>query len=345
MAQWCHCTGRTTGVGPAMLAEFGIGPAEESVYRALLRSPGASAAQVAADLDVPPDEVAAGIDALAALGLAVVDEDRHLVHVLPPDQAVSRLVEREERLLEERRQLIRRNLDAVPELVDDYVGNRRQFVSDRVELLTEPAHVRSRLFQLTSQARSSAWAIHLGPALDREGIASARPLDVALAERGIDCRMVVERSSLGPPHWNAYLNELSEIGHAVRVATALSQRCIIVDSRTAVVPSSSLERPGAYVLNGTSLVAPVVALFEEVWARAEVVGMDGDDDQAVTEARIRKVAALLARGLKDETVARRLGVSVRTVRRLIAATMDALGADSRFQAGVLAARNGWLDTE
>jgi DNA-binding CsgD family transcriptional regulator len=328
-----------------MLAEFGIGPGEESVYRALLRSPDATATQVAAALDVPPDEVAAAIDALVALGLAVVGQGHHSVHVLPPDQAVSRLVEREERLLEERRQRIRRNLDAVPELVDDYVGNRRQFVSDQVELLTESAHVRSRLFQLTSQARTSAWAIHLGPALDPGGIAAARPLDAALAQRGIDCRMIVERSSLGPAHWTAYLNELADLGHAVRVATAVSQRCIIVDSHTAVVPSSAVERPGAYVLNGTSLVAPVVALFEEVWSRAEVVAMDADDDHAVTEARIRTVAALLARGLKDETVARRLGVSVRTVRRLIAATMDALGADSRFQAGVLAARNGWLDTE
>ena len=43
-----------------------------------------------------------------------------------------------------------------------------------------------------------------------------------------------------------------------------------------------------------------------------------------------------------EQVARTLGLSLRTVRRRVAALMTELGADSRFQAGVEAARRGWL---
>ena len=50
----------------------------------------------------------------------------------------------------------------------------------------------------------------------------------------------------------------------------------------------------------------------------------------------------LAAGAKDEQIARTLGVSLRTVRRRIADLMTELGADSRFQAGVEAARRGWL---
>ena len=45
--------------------------------------------------------------------------------------------------------------------------------------------------------------------------------------------------------------------------------------------------------------------------------------------------------MKDEAVARRLGVSTRTMRRLVAATMDELGAQSRFEAGIEAARRGF----
>ena len=52
--------------------------------------------------------------------------------------------------------------------------------------------------------------------------------------------------------------------------------------------------------------------------------------------------ALMAAGLKDEVVARQLGLSLRTVRRRIARLMDELGADTRFQAGIEAARRGWL---
>ncbi|MFD1936887.1 hypothetical protein ACFSKW_35995 [Nonomuraea mangrovi] len=50
---------------------------------------------------------------------------------------------------------------------------------------------------------------------------------------------------------------------------------------------------------------------------------------------------MLAAGLKDEAVVRRLGVSLRTVHRRVSELTDRLGARTRFQAGLLAARRGW----
>ncbi|WP_344835625.1 hypothetical protein [Nonomuraea dietziae] len=44
----------------------------------------------------------------------------------------------------------------------------------------------------------------------------------------------------------------------------------------------------------------------------------------------------------DDSIARHLGVSVRTVRARFADAMAELGAQSRFHAGVEAARRGWL---
>ena len=52
---------------------------------------------------------------------------------------------------------------------------------------------------------------------------------------------------------------------------------------------------------------------------------------------------LLSQGDTDEVVARKLGVSVRTVRRMASELMAELGARSRFQAGVRASERGWLD--
>ncbi|PPG50853.1 hypothetical protein C5C24_08610 [Rathayibacter sp. AY2B3] len=56
----------------------------------------------------------------------------------------------------------------------------------------------------------------------------------------------------------------------------------------------------------------------------------------------RSILQGLAAGLTDEALAARLDLSVRTCRRHIAGLFDLLGAESRFQAGVLAARQGWL---
>ncbi len=59
-------------------------------------------------------------------------------------------------------------------------------------------------------------------------------------------------------------------------------------------------------------------------------------------ARERQLLTLLTAGYTDESAAVRLGISVRTVRRLVSGIMNRLGARSRFQAGVKAADRGWL---
>jgi DNA-binding NarL/FixJ family response regulator len=54
----------------------------------------------------------------------------------------------------------------------------------------------------------------------------------------------------------------------------------------------------------------------------------------------QRIVALLADQAKDETIARALGMSVRTCRRHIADIMQRLDAVSRFQAGANAVRFG-----
>ena len=56
------------------------------------------------------------------------------------------------------------------------------------------------------------------------------------------------------------------------------------------------------------------------------------------------IAKLMAQGFTDEAVARKLGMSVRTCRRHIAALMGSIDAVSRFQAGVRAANTTLIET-
>jgi len=50
----------------------------------------------------------------------------------------------------------------------------------------------------------------------------------------------------------------------------------------------------------------------------------------------------MAVGMKDEAIARQLGMSPRTLRRRSQELLAELGAGNRFQAGVEAARRGWI---
>jgi DNA-binding NarL/FixJ family response regulator len=83
-----------------------------------------------------------------------------------------------------------------------------------------------------------------------------------------------------------------------------------------------------------------VELFERVWLAG--TPLNGAPDSPPSRGWAGELPALLATGITDEVAARQLKVNVRTVRRQVAALMAYLGAGSRFQAGVEAARRGLL---
>lgn len=76
--------------------------------------------------------------------------------------------------------------------------------------------------------------------------------------------------------------------------------------------------------------AGLAKLFERTWEHATPLGMErprrsGDELTGQEKAVMR----LLADGLTDEVIARRLGVSIRTGRRVTAELMARLSARSR----------------
>ncbi len=60
------------------------------------------------------------------------------------------------------------------------------------------------------------------------------------------------------------------------------------------------------------------------------------------DLRDARILSLLSDGRSDSTIARESGISLRTVERRVRSLMDRLGAKTRFQAGVQAARRGWI---
>ncbi|MEV8438006.1 LuxR C-terminal-related transcriptional regulator [Actinosynnema sp. NPDC051121] len=59
-------------------------------------------------------------------------------------------------------------------------------------------------------------------------------------------------------------------------------------------------------------------------------------------AGTRRLLRLMRTGAIDETIARELGVSLRTVHRRITRLQNLLGARSRFELGVIACERGWV---
>jgi DNA-binding CsgD family transcriptional regulator/sugar-specific transcriptional regulator TrmB len=120
-----------------------------------------------------------------------------------------------------------------------------------------------------------------------------------------------------------------------RVLCPAPRQLVLVDRRTAVLPADGPDGTSRLlVVRQPDLIAALGAAFELAWqiARRPLPG----DPQPELEPLRMEILRHLAAGHKDEVVARRVGLSVRTCRRHIADVMTQLGASSRFQAGVLA---------
>ena len=76
------------------------------------------------------------------------------------------------------------------------------------------------------------------------------------------------------------------------------------------------------------LITAFTQLFDRAFERA--LPVVPDDDQDDEDLRLVK---LLGLGLKDESIARYLGCSLRTVRRRVASLMARHGVQTRFQLG------------
>lgn len=128
----------------------------------------------------------------------------------------------------------------------------------------------------------------------------------------------------------------------MRVTASPLQDLILVDRQVALVFSrSATGMRHALLVRNPILVQTLHGLFADGWAAAAPVACAGRDRdtpgaRALSEVATRILVSLRA-GEKDDTAARKLGMSVRTYRRHVADIMRDVNATSRFQAGVRAA--------
>ena len=171
-------------------------------------------------------------------------------------------------------------------------------------------------------------------------------LEEPLLRRGVVARGIYCREAFETPHRAAIVARLAALGEEARVLPDLPFKLRIYDHRVALVPLTTDEHAteSVAVVHPSGLLVALIALFEAYWERAHPI-----DSHARTEDRPGdltddhlEVLVLMNAGLKDEAIARQLGVSMRTVRRRVLQIMDLLHASTRFQAGAQAIRRGWI---
>ncbi|MER5523607.1 helix-turn-helix transcriptional regulator [Streptomyces sp. NPDC002677] len=243
--------------------------------------------------------------------------------------------------------------------IDEQMAAARVGVTDlaQVTVLNGPADISHALEEVVGLARTEVIGMHPGIPISPERLAEGRIRNKKLLDRGIAMRSMhltaMLRTSFGPAH----LRDLENAGASVRIAAVLPVRLVIADRRVALVSTPSMEQEGSAVrLESGAFPEVLVRFFDHLWVHEAVplspavegvMEGGGEVDEASGSDRLtsreQALLRLMAKGLKDEVIARDLGVSPRTLRRLIADLMRRLDCESRFQAGVEAAARGWLD--
>jgi predicted transcriptional regulator len=322
------------------------------VYVALVRNPHCTSAELAQACGMPVGVVARLLPQLVAQGLAVRASGRtSRFTATPPDTSVSKLISERENELAEARALVHRLAE---------IHREATRISDpdmAVELLGNREDVSAAAHRLLTMAQHQVRAFDRPPYVDRPGHDAKNQTE--RQRHGIRHRVIYDRSAL---EWPGRLRDdiipSLRAGEASRVHPDLPLKLVIADETAAIIPFSLA--PGghatAYLIHRSPLLFALTCLFEAYWERATPIfddesgHADGVPEQdAATEPgpeppdeQTRMLLSLLAAGLTDKSIARAMGCSERTTQRRIQQLMVGLGAVTRFQASLMAARRGWL---
>ncbi|WP_436844990.1 helix-turn-helix transcriptional regulator [Streptomyces roseoverticillatus] len=329
-----------TGMGMGLL---GLSTAEEDIYRHFLRNPNTSADDIHLRIHSAKDTVHAALDRLHGLGL-LRRTDAGDVTPADPETAVDRLTDLRLRELHHELQQVTQSRRLIAELRAEQ--GLRAPAPKGVERMEDLAQIRDRIDDLAFFAREEILSVEPYTALTQENIDHARPLDARCLRRGVTIRNVVLKEALGHPPTVAYLRELTAQGARIRVAPDISERILVYDRHTALVPADPDDTSrGALVAREAGLVANILALFEKIWDQAtDLTALieESAEGAAGLSAVEQSVLESMCRVGKDEIGARDLGISVRTYRRHVADLLRVLNASSRAHAALLARERGWI---
>lgn len=320
-----------------MLAPVGVSADEERVYLSVLDRPGNAAPTIARNVGLAREACERALAALAANGLLTVEPGpRPRFRAVAPDVAIEALIARHQEELA-RARLAAVNLRQRARLV---AGPGDADGAASVESISGGPAARQRLSQLQLTADREVLAAGL-PVEAAGADQEHEPVELTCLRRGVAYRAVYTRDALASAGALDAVRRYAEAGVSVRVAE-VPTRFLLVDGETAVLPfDTGGDIAGAVVVRSAPVVKALAVLGELTWRQAAPLEFSADEvgmaESENAKADLGKLVPLLVAGCKDETIARQLGVSTRTLDRRLRVLMDGLGAVTRFQAGWLAA--------
>ncbi|MFG3494551.1 LuxR family transcriptional regulator [Streptomyces sp. NPDC047928] len=258
------------------------------------------------------------------------------LRAVSPYTAAAELVGPEENLLRRRLEVLERTrarLDALGPLYERAYRLHRD--SGAVEVVASRERVMLLIADAAARCAHEVLTVQPGGGRPAGYLERALPRDLDMLARGVSLRTLYQHTARYSPATQEYVRAVTDAGAEVRTLGELFGKMLVFDRTTAFLPVRD-DANGAVVLREPSAVAFLGSVFTHAWHAAEPFGTTYTE---TTELQLHdSIAELLTTGAKDEVIARKLGMSLRTLRRRVSDLLDELGATSRFQAGFLLAR-------
>ncbi|MEU1943079.1 helix-turn-helix transcriptional regulator [Streptomyces sp. NPDC020125] len=326
----------TPATSPSPWAAAGVSDFDEALYHAILHQPEAGIAVWSRLIGASPARVRRACARLLRLGLIQAPDSTGGLRPVDPRIAVRALI----RKRESESDLLAATADDMAKIYA--AGLLRVEPSSLIEVVCGESANAARLEELYARAEhevclfdSPPYLAPLTPQLD---------LQSEVLRRGVAYRTLYSITSLESPDLLAYAEGMVALGEQARVLPTVPMKLLVVDGRTAMLPLTSADVGLAYsavIVRHSALTDALQTLFETFWQQGTPLSGTPDDGDEELSAADHRLVGLLAAGMKDEAIARHLGVSLRTLRRRVSDLQLRLAATGRFQVGVRAAHRGW----
>ena len=316
------------------IAPLGLRPEALTVFLSLREVP-STAAELAAR--VPGVDVPSVLVELAAVRLVRPAGQPGAFVANPPHVAADELLRMQESAASQQLADIARMRQDFARIATDYdLSAQPSAALSLAEVIESSEVVRERIAELSATADLSVWAAHpsLPPA---EALEAGLALDRERTERGIEVRGLYPHAARRHHVHSQHLRAMQGAGCLVRTASVIPFRVILIDGATAIVPRAGHDA-GAAILRDPVTVGFIAQVFDSLWQGASTPDSEAVQPDDVADEILISILSELALGHTDETIARRLGISTRTLRRHLAKVSDEWDAQTRYQLGMVAQR-------
>ncbi|MEV6411621.1 hypothetical protein [Kribbella sp. NPDC051718] len=324
-----------------MFESVGFDDATLQTYQALLNEPRLSTEELAARTNLSTAEVEASLAVLRELKLVVPGWSDDHEFALHPNLGFSILSQHRRRQLEQLTEQLHRDELQAELITQQYNDSMLRRDEREIEIVEGRERANQRIGQFRPE--KSIWVFNPAERNDIPRTTGDDSPDARYLKSGLDFRMICLVAATAGKSTLDYLRWMTDQGGRIRATPSLPMKMLLFDGSALVLPLDPDEHTaGLIVHHGKAVVTMARTMFEHHWQHAaDVFSPEPDRADEITPQE-RELLYLLVQGATDDQAGRKLGLSLRTIRRMAAKLGEQAGASGRFELGVRAAQRGWV---